>query len=338
MSITTRPAALLFAAAALFANSAEAQDCKLTEMSSLPMGFTSGGHLSVPVTINGTAQNMIVEPGSPIGEVTQKLVDTLGLKVHSLSEATSRNPVMRYGPFYLGNGEHAKYMTQIESLTIGMERASYTEFIVNPYLSDDNGALAGALGFDIWNHFDLDFDFGAGKLNLFSPEHCAGKVVYWSPAAYVELSMSQTPTGAIGATMTLDGHDVDATLDVGSDTTIMTLPEARAAYGIDEHSPGVEALTENGQTIYRTHFKTLTLSGIAVTNPEIYLVPDKVGEQARKDVQDQKLNGYQGNEGIAMPHLTVGLNVLRRLHLYVAYEEHKIYATAADAHDGASPH
>jgi hypothetical protein len=332
------PAALLFAAATLFAGAAAAQDCKLTEMSSLPMSFTASGHLTVPVTVNDMPQAMLVQPDSFIGEVTQKLVDTLTLKVHPLSEASSRNPVLRLGPIYLGNGEHAKYLTTIRSLVVGMEHASYTEFIVDPYMSDENGTLAGALGGDIWGHFDLDFDFAAGKLNLFSPDHCAGKVVYWSPAAYVEAPLNQTPDGAIAATMTLDGHDVDATLDVGSVDTRMTLQEAYTVYGINEHSPGVEALTQGGDTVYRTHFKSLTLAGIAVKNPEVYLVPDKVGAQARADLLATKMNGYQGNDSVTLAHLIVGLNVLRHLHLYVAYGEHKVYATAADAHDGAAAH
>jgi Aspartyl protease len=328
MSVTTRPAALLFAAAALFASSAAAQDCKLTEMSSLPMSFDGDGSLLVPVSIDGTAHKMAVVPGASFGAVTQTLVDALSLKAQ---------PITRTRGIYFGGDERPKTFVTIPSLKLGMEEATYTAFVVDPTITSDDPALAGVIGADILKHFDLDFDFAAGKFNLFSPDHCEGKVVYWSPAAYVEAPMQTTATGSIGVTMTLDGHDVAATLDAGSTGTQMTLREAAAVFGIDEHSPNVETFTKNGRTGYRAHFKSLSISGITVLNPEIYLVEDKLGEQVRKELEDEKLNGYQGNSGLITPHLVVGLNVLRHLHLYVAYKEHKIYATAADAHDGAPP-
>jgi hypothetical protein len=61
-------------------------------------------------------------------------------------------------------------------------------------------------------------------------------------------------------------------------------------------------------------------------------VPDTLGEQSRRDLAEQKLTGYQGATGIRLPHLMLGLNVLRKLHLYIATDEHVLYATAADAH------
>ena len=299
--------------------------------SSLDMEATRSGLIAVPVTINGTPQNMIVSPNAFMGDVSQKLVDTLDLKVLALKDANSTNPAFRYGPIYFGNGEHAKGVTRIASVVVGMENIAYTEFLINPYRPDEDGKIAGALGYDVWQHFDLDFDFANGKLNLFSPDHCPGKVVYWA-GSYTDADTRSAGGGGIGVTMSLDGHDVDSTLDVASPVTTMTLTAARTAFGIDENSPGVEKLTQDGGTIYRTHFKALTLSGITVNNPEVYLIPDAVAETARKDLQEDKMNGYEGRDSISSPHLVVGLNVLRHLHLYVAYKEHKIYVTAADAH------
>ncbi|HXL98647.1 MAG TPA: hypothetical protein VN932_01870 [Rhizomicrobium sp.] len=88
---------------------------------------------------------------------------------------------------------------------------------------------------------------------------------------------------------------------------------------------------------YQYRFKRLALSGIAVKNPLIDLVPDAIGEASQRDLDDEKLQGYQGKEAIHTPNLMVGLDVLRHLHLYIAYKEGKIYATAADAAPPATP-
>src|SRR6202044_3825356 len=97
---------------------------------------------------------------------------------------------------YLGNGEHAKSITKIAALDIGPVHVTYTEFIIAPSISDEGGNVAGVIGYDILKHFDLDFDFGSDQLNLFSPDHCEGKVVYWSPT-YTDAPVAVTPGGSI---------------------------------------------------------------------------------------------------------------------------------------------
>jgi hypothetical protein len=317
--------ALIFAAAISLAPAAQADDCRLTQMSSLPMQTDRDGDLVVPVTINGTPQRMAVEIGSSFGEVTTRAAEALQLKLYPISQSRS---------VYFETGEKPKSYASIESFSLGLEHASYIDFVVDPPSPGDDDSVAGIIGHNVLRHYDLDFDFGGGKFNLFSTDHCPGKVLYWTTAD-TEAPIRLTQAGAIGVTMSLDGHDVDATLDTRT-TTSMTLPEAKTAFGLDERSPGVESTIEGSgagrHTVYRYRFKTLSLSGITVNNPLVELIPDAVGKQARRDLVDGKMNGYQGNAALATPHLMVGLDVLRHLHLYIATKEEKIYATAADAH------
>src|ERR1700744_2956847 len=51
-------------------------------------------------------------------------------------------------------------------------------FMVMPRVARVDGA--GVLGADLLSHFDVDFDFGANKLNLFQPSSCGDRAVYWS--------------------------------------------------------------------------------------------------------------------------------------------------------------
>ncbi len=313
--------ATLFAAAAIFATRAHAADCQLQRIASLTMDFGRDGELLVPTTIGTTPLRMAIATGSSIGDISTKTVDDLHLGIHDIPQST---------PMYESNGQRPRYVTVLKSLKLGMQEVTNTIFIVSP-ASDYDPDSAGLIGYDVLKHFDLDFDFGGNTLNLFSKEHCAGKVVYWTQQPSVDAPIHITKMGTIGVTMTLDGHDVDTAIETDSPTTEMTLTESRAIFGIDEKSPGVETVMLHGQTAYRTHFKTLTLSGVTVVNPLIYLVPDAMGDMARRDMDATKLQDYQGNAPISSPHLSVGLNVLRKLHLYISYDEDKIYATAADA-------
>ncbi|HXL98648.1 MAG TPA: hypothetical protein VN932_01875 [Rhizomicrobium sp.] len=232
---TSRRFAIAIALSAAVSTVARARDCKLVEIASLPIGTDRAGEITVPVTINSKPEQMAVKMDSWIGAVTQKLADTLELRVHSFDEASIRNPTLRLNPIYMENGERAKHVTQIALLTIGAERVTDTDFIVYPSQSDDDGSVAGLIGHDILGYFDLDFDFAGNKLNLFSPDHCEGKVVYWA-TAYTDAPMTKAG-GSTEVAMTLDGHDVNATIETGATTTSMTFAEASAAFGISQQSP-----------------------------------------------------------------------------------------------------
>ena len=66
------------------------------------------------------------------------------------------------------------------------------------------------------------------------------------------------------------------------------------------------------ETDYEHTFKSLSLEGLAIGNPTIKVkAVDRV---------------------ILKPMLYIGMDVLRRLHLYLAYKESNLYATSASAH------
>ncbi|HEY2033927.1 MAG TPA: hypothetical protein VGH02_09610, partial [Rhizomicrobium sp.] len=64
-------------------------------------------------------------------------------------------------------------------------------------------------------------------------------------------------------------------------------------------------------------FKTLSLNGLTVNHPDILLISN-----SESDVLG----------GNASPKMLIGLSILSKLHLYIAYGEHNLYVTPADAH------
>ncbi len=192
---------------------------------------------------------------------------------------------------------------------------------------------------DFLSLFDVEFDFAAKKMYLFSQDHCPGKVVHWTRDGYAELPFQYTG-GPIGITphirlrMTLDGHEVSTNVDTGAAGSTISRRSASLIFGVDETSPGVvkSQYWSDQFPVYRKQFASLALGGLAVQNPQVDILPDLEekafrmahSERSRDDpIYGSKLEGEE---------FTLGMNVLSKLHVYIAYKEHKIYITSVDAH------
>ena len=78
-------------------------------------------------------------------------------------------------------------------------------------------------------------------------------------------------------------------------------------------------------------FSTLDFEGVAVKNPHIVIVPDLVGT---KDPN----NGFQTGTRVKMvddledrADMLIGMSILKKLHLYIAFGENKLYLSEASA-------
>jgi hypothetical protein len=220
------------------------------------------------------------------------------------------------------------------SLTLGTLSASDMVFMLAPGGSpiSDNADVAGILGPDILQHYDVDIDFGSGKLNLMSQDHCEGKVLYWKADAVAVVPMRLMNSGHIQMPVMLDGQQVMAVLDTGAYNTTLTLPVAQATFGL---KPGSADTPLTGQlpdrpvaATYHHVFKSLGFEGIAVNNPDIDIIPDFL-----KQVTTENATPETGSHLIApkanetAESMLLGMDVLRHFHIYIAYKENKVYIT-----------
>ncbi len=181
--------------------------------------------------------------------------------------------------------------------------------------------IAGTLGPTHLMTFDNDFDFGHSRFNLFAPDHCPGKVVYWA-RDFVTVPFTLDGTH-IRFAMTLDGKPVTATLDTGSPATFLNMDTAKELFGLEPSSSGVDQAghvagqNDDASRVFQHRFHSLSLDGIEVRDPLIYLLPDKVAERTL----DRR----------HLDQLILGLREISQLHIYVAYKERVLYVTAWDA-------
>ena len=114
----------------------------------------------------------------------------------------------------------------------------------------------------------------------------------------------------------------------------MSAKDAEAAFGITPDSPGFGAAGHGRRRpehkVFGHVFSSLDFDGVAVNNPHVAVIPDLVGT---KDPDNGVVTGsliQHVDDGLGS-EVTVGMDVLRHLHLYIAFKERKLYISAAAA-------
>jgi predicted aspartyl protease len=286
---------------------ADDDKCHLYRISTVDMGIDEVGRLTVPMTVGTQSLTMLIDTGGLFSMVNDSVVRSQGWSHHPIDAAN----ITIFG------GTRIDTYTTAHDIQFGGLKASHMDMLIMPDGRLPAG-LGGVLAPDILRAYDDDFDFANGKFSLFSPDHCEAAVVYWTKA-YAQIGMRIDDNGHIIVPVTLDGKEVKFAFDTGAGHSVLDWDTAKDLFGIDEHSPGVTALPAGtGKTVYKYAFQEMTFGGgdtgaVTVQHPVITLTPSDVSKMGRT------MN-------------ILGINVLRQLHLYLAYKEHHMFVSAASAH------
>ena len=304
----------------LLASPAYAADCaapkagQLKLIESIPLNQVHG-RFFLPVTVNGTAENFLFDTGGYYTQVSRDVAQSLKLPVHQGDFA-----------LYDAAGNVSRDLATLHDFKLGAMHGANLDLPVSTIAE-----MRGAVALDHFTAMDLDVDFAASKLGLFSPSHCPGRVVWWtSPAEAGTVPLALQGYHAI-VSVTLDGHAEKALIDTGAAYSTLTLDEAR-------HIGLVPGATEtppkgllNGDAHLKTFshtFNSLSFGDVTVSNPQLALIPNAFGRQAERTA----LAGNRARSEkdlLQVPDMIIGLDVLRQLHLYFAFGERKLYVTRA---------
>jgi|SRR5262249_12751964 len=171
-------------------------------------------------------------------------------------------------------------------------------------------------------------------MTLLVPAHCQGKEVHWSNA-YATLPFKRNRLGAPIFTIELDGQKLEATINPASELTGIEPMIADRIFHLDADSPGVEVTEKKAsdqKPYYKRQFRSLGSEGVKVINLEIYfrLSPPNACKKCLR-TRDNGVVGFDEKWCQGPPPLVIGLNVLRRLRLYMASKDNLIYFTTSDA-------
>jgi hypothetical protein len=311
------------------ASGAQAADCQLKQYASVDM-TVSQDNLLVPVMFGDVRKTFAFRLGSGLNYVSLKTAEELDFSFRSLPS----------GIFVNRNGRKLTRRAIAPKFSFGEIAGTDLELIVVPP-SDLPEDYVGTIGASFFRQADIELDMARNKLNVFSPDHCPGQVVYWTKTGWAQLPYEQQPGGFIRFVMQLDGKSVRAALDT-NDLSTVRMNTMKELFGIDESSPELKFVKihpETGRKLYRYPFKSLTGDGLTISNPDLLVIESRP-EDCKTD--RMRLTGpmltpphstetLQYSTCFGSADVSVSLSVLSKLRLYISTKEKILYMTGANA-------
>jgi predicted aspartyl protease len=280
-------------------------NCVLKQVTRLPLSVSADGAATVPMTIGGRQFTMAVDTGSLASALFGPAVAKLQLSPHNYNFRMWTN----------FDGQRFDRFVVAPDVGLGALRADSVEFGYVPagVMPTD---LDGTIGPSILKNYDVELDFQNGVFALYSRDHCPGQFSHWTDGEYAKVEFTTDRFGMISVPVELDGKEFRALIHTGYMGSEVVLDAISVKFGIDESNPALQRRPGGNEHVryYSYPFKTLIIQGITVNNPKVELV------------------SYDTARTMPGQHpLILGMDILRRLHLYIAYSEHVIYVTPATA-------
>ena len=283
---------------------ADEEPCNIIRAASVDMTTDESGRENVPMTIAGQTVNLLIDTGGVDTMLSESVTRKLALPLMSIEGVR----ITMFG------GIPITKRTYAHDVDFGGLKAPSMYFLVVPDGRLPEG-VDGVLAPDVLRAYDDEFDFGNAKFSLFLRHHCRANLAYWTKQDHAEIPFDLSDVGHVNFVVELDGKSIRADLDTGASRSVLNLERAEYLFDIKEDDPQLQTLeaTSNGH-IYKYPFKTLSFGGVTVSNPDLMLFSRN----------DEHLPG--------VPALILGMGILRQLHIFIAYDEKKLYVTAASAH------
>ncbi len=230
--------------------------------------------MALPAKIDSEPLSLLLDTGADAGLVTPQVAQRLALPV----DPGRRTLLQGTG----GNGAWAQIVI-VRSLRLGQLRIVDQAIPVGPLPAAPNVVppVGGLLGADILSAFDVEIDVPDNRLTFYRAppdgSSCAGKgLPPWSTS--YEVVPLRRAGGRLLATVRLDGQPIEALVDTGARSTILST-DAAARLGIGRDAlakdPGGIGGGIDMQPIeYRWHrFQSLQVGSEVIDRPVLTVLP-----------------------------------------------------------------
>ena len=299
---------------AIFSTAALAEDCQLKRIASLDASVSAYPFVT-NAELEGKPVRVMIDTGTDYNVISEKDAQRLGLTIQQVGELVP--------PMFLGF--EVRNTARNNKIRLGSTSFAGLPLILADDRLIDRSKYDMILGAQFLSNFDLDLDlnFKRHKIDLFSPDHCEGKAVYWTQK-YLETPVRIDRFGLIHFEVELDGQKLNAMLDTGAVHSVLNEAVAQRLFSIPA-SPDRVQVTVAGAAIpvFSHPFKRLAIDGLALRDPEIYIGTPPATNKL------YLAGGRFDSTSEKDPDLVLGLNTLQFLHLYVATKEQKLYFSPA---------
>jgi predicted aspartyl protease len=256
-----------------------------------------GDGLMVPVTVDGHDMEFLLDTASQDTVIGSDTAEQANIPVRS-------RPVGSY--VRDAQGHLFLKIASISSFGLGRLKGGAAALTIMPDLP-----APGVLGLDYLAGYDVDLDFGANRLRQFSPDHCVGKVMYWQAPVLGHVALE--PSKTIQVRVELDGQSILAVINTSA-------PKSAIGDGITERlfhlTPAIADKAAAGEgsparTSTAHTFSKLSFGDIEIQHPSLDVIALKASD----------------NPDFA--NLIIGMDVLRQLHVYFAFQERMLYVSPA---------
>lgn len=300
--------------------------------------------VTVPLTINGTGKQFLLDIGTAPDEISQSAVSELHLPRADLRAANNptsvNNAIFKFEvPVIDVKSATAPkvYQPQVTAAAVILGEVTLPDLKFQVSSDRDLGKAKpydGRLTAAGFRRYDLDVDFGGKRLSFLAATTCGdpNQIVYW-PHSVVAVIPMTSAFGKIAVPVNIEGHQIDAVIDTGSNQTVMRRAVAERLFGLKADTP--EMMPEDdlrdgsGARVYRHTFSKIALEGVAVSNLPVLIEANSMVRRARRATTTGSRLQAADDPGDPIPDLALGTDVLKQLHIYAAFGQGKLYATPA---------
>lgn len=309
---------------ALFVTSASAiaEDCKqLRRYATIPFKDDGTGRISLPATMAGKATRMTLDTGAYWSAIRRDLAVALNLKIKTNYNINLRD----------ASGQAMKETTTVPEAKIGPLNFGAAEFFLSGSSQLPIEEDGGLFGQNLMTQIDLEVNSAAQTVSFYAQDHCPGEGVHWADEAVVLQYDRQNKNATKNAsrirqgidknqidppivTAEVNGNPISILFDTGATFSVLDADLAKRRFNIDANSPGakpagtVYVAGGAGIETFEYSLPSLSISGIQFSNVPVLV--GKFGDSSQ---------------------MILGMNEMKKLHIFFAFKEGAIYVTAANA-------
>lgn len=312
----------------LFAGGAFAQACTkpLALANTIQMESTNGGPSLVPVKLDGTDHKLTLATAATTTTINEDTIKALNLDPKHADQVMVDDA-----------GNEYRDEVTVPDFNLGRMHGTNVKWPVRGGRGGRGGGFGGGrpgggdgqLGQNYLRVYDLDIDFGSDKLQFFAQDHCPGGVMYWKAPGAIGVLPITIENGRIYVPLTLDGKAIRGVIDTAAPTTSVYAAVAERLLGVELGSAKAPADNPSrgfGGQSYTLTVGNLALGALTLKDQPIMIQPDVANAGANQGFS--AVNRKLGIESeLATANVRLGMDVLRKLHLYFSWGENKLYVT-----------